>query len=231
MNQELIRSIVKEIVLNSLQSAPQGIPIAISNRHIHLSPEHVERLFGRGYQLTELRDLSQPNQFAAKETVTLIGPKGKIPNVRVLGPARGQTQVEVSRFDGYTLGVRPPIRDSGDLANSASITIQGPRGQLTIKEGLICAARHIHMHSTDSVAFGLNNGDRVQVKIQGERGLTFSNVLVRVSPNYRLEMHIDIDEANAADLQKGQIGELIGPPSPQVPSESGGCRCGCKGKG
>jgi putative phosphotransacetylase len=207
MDKEKIRVIVEEIVKNSLQKSMM-VPIAASNRHIHLSPEHVERLFGRGYELTILKDLSQPNQFAAKETVTLIGPKGKIPNVRVLGPARGSTQVEVSLFDGFTLGVKPPIRNSGDIKGSEPITIQGPRGQITIKEGLICVARHIHMHTSDGTSFGLSDGDLVQVKVDGVRGVIFSNVLIRVSPKYKLEMHIDLDEANAAGIKNGQLGEI-----------------------
>ncbi|OLS35612.1 hypothetical protein BTR25_19505 [Bacillus sp. MRMR6] len=185
------------------------VPIAVSNRHIHLSPEHVERLFGRGYQLNKLKDLSQPNQFAAKETVTLIGPKGKIANVRVLGPSRGSTQVEVSLFDGFTLGVKPPIRNSGDIKGSAPIMIQGPRGQIKIDEGLICAARHIHMHTSDAVHYEVADGDLVQVKVEGQRGIIFSNVLIRVSPKYKLEMHIDLDEANAANIKNGQLGEII----------------------
>jgi putative phosphotransacetylase len=208
MNKEKIRVIVEEIVKNSLQKS-KLVPIAASNRHIHLSPEHVERLFGRGYKLSKLKDLSQPNQFAAKETVTLIGPKGKLQNVRVLGPARGSTQVEVSLFDGFTLGVKPPIRNSGDIKGSEPITIQGPRGQITINEGLICAARHIHMHTNDGEAFGVKDGDLVQVKVDGVRGVIFSNVLIRVSPKYKLEMHIDLDEANAAGIKNGQLGEII----------------------
>ncbi|MGG1675331.1 phosphate propanoyltransferase [Neobacillus sp. NRS-1170] len=208
MDKEKIRELVKEIVKNTLQNVKQ-VPIAASNRHIHLSPEHVERLFGRGYQLNKLKDLSQPNQFAAKETVTLIGPKGKIPNVRVLGPSRGNTQVEVSLFDGFTIGVKPPVRNSGDIKGSESITIQGPRGQITINEGLICAARHIHMHTSDGEAFGVEDGDVVQVKVDGPRGITFSNVLIRVSPKYKLEMHIDLDEANAANIKNGQLGEIV----------------------
>ena len=208
MDKEKIRVLVEEIVKATLKQ-PRQIPIAASNRHIHLSPEHVDRLFGKGHQLNKLKDLSQPNQFAAKETVTLIGPKGKIQNVRVLGPARGSTQVEVSLFDGFTLGVKPPIRNSGDIKGSGAITIQGPRGQVTINEGLICAARHIHMHTSDGESFGVSDGDRVQVKVEGERGVIFSNVLIRVSPKYKLEMHIDIDEANAANIKNGQIGEIV----------------------
>ncbi|WP_342431353.1 phosphate propanoyltransferase [Neobacillus sp. FSL H8-0543] len=208
MNKEAIREIVQEIVRNTLQQSKK-VPIAASNRHIHLSPEHVERLFGRGYKLNKLKDLSQPNQFAAKETVTLIGPKGKIANVRVLGPARGSTQAEISLFDGFSLGVKPPIRTSGDIKGSEAITIQGPRGQVTIEEGLICAARHIHMHTIDGEAFGVHDGDHVQVKVDGERGVIFSNVLIRISSKYKLEMHLDLDEANAANIKNGQLGEIV----------------------
>lgn len=230
MDELFIRNIVKEVVLKNLGSSKE-IPIAVSNRHIHLSPEDLELLFGKGYQLTKQKDLSQPNQFAAKEMVTLIGPKGKIPKVRILGPSRGQTQVEVSRFDGFVLGAQPPIRNSGVLKDSAPITVQGPRGQITLKEGLICAARHIHMHTSDGEVFGLKDGDHVQVKVEGVRGLIFSNVLVRVSPKYRLEMHIDLDEANAAEITNGQMGEIIGiTSSSKTQSKTGGCSCGCKSK-
>lgn len=208
MEKERLKEIVREVVMNSIQKTKM-VPIAASNRHIHLSPLHVERLFGHGYHLKRLKNLSQPNQFAAEETVTLIGPKGSISNVRVLGPSRGKTQVEISIFDGFTLGVKPSIRHSGDIQDSASIIIKGPCGQITIYEGLICAARHIHMHPDDSNCFGVSDGDTVQVKVEGERGVIFSNVLIRVSPKYKLEMHIDLDEANAANIQNGQLGEII----------------------
>ncbi|HLO11422.1 MAG TPA: phosphate propanoyltransferase [Pseudoneobacillus sp.] len=202
---------MKEVTIRALASeqTKQEIPIAVSNRHVHLSKDHVERLFGRNYQLNKLKDLSQPGQFASKETVTIIGPKGKIEKVRVLGPARGDTQVEVSLFDGFTLGITPPLRDSGDIAGTPSVIIQGPRGQLKIEQGLICAARHIHMHPDDASIFNVTNGQRVQIKVNGQRGITFDNVLIRVSPKYKLEMHIDLDEANAAQIKNGQIGLLI----------------------
>lgn len=227
MDREKIKALVQEIVQNSLQQTTKMIPIAVSNRHIHLSIEHVERLFGRGYKLQKHKDLSQPNQFAAKETVTLIGPKGRIQQVRVLGPARGNTQVEISLFDGFTLGVTPPLRNSGDIQGSEAITIMGPRGRLTLKEGLICAARHIHMHPSDAERLLVKEGDRVQVKVDGERGVIFSNVLIRVSEKYKLEMHIDLDEANAAHIKNGQLGEIVAVEKPL--NESEGCGCGCKG--
>ncbi|MFE7064822.1 phosphate propanoyltransferase [Sutcliffiella sp. NPDC057660] len=229
MDREKIKALVQEVVKNSLGQSAKMVPIAASNRHIHLSKAHVERLFGRGYKLQKQKELSQPGQFAAKETVTLIGPKGKIEKVRVLGPARGDTQVEVSLFDGFTLGVKPPLRQSGNIQGSESITIQGPRGQLNLKEGLICAARHIHMHPSDAEAFKVSDGDLVQVKVDGERGVIFTNVLIRSSERYKLEMHIDLDEANAAGLQNGKLGEIIAIERPS--KEIGGCGCGCNGKG
>jgi putative phosphotransacetylase len=211
VDQNELVQLIKEVTIQVLaQNQTQSeVPIAVSNRHVHLSKEHVERLFGRGYQLNKLKDLSQPGQFACKETVTLIGPKGKVEKVRVLGPARGDTQIEVSLYDGFSLGITPPIRDSGDIEGTPSVIIHGPRGQLKVEKGLICAARHIHMHSDDAVRFNVTNGQRVQVKVQGQRGVVFDNVLIRVSPKYRLEMHIDLDEANAAQIKNGQIGVII----------------------
>jgi putative phosphotransacetylase len=207
---ELVQ-LIREVTLKALATnqVKLEVPIAVSNRHIHLSKEHVERLFGRNYQLNKLKDLSQPGQFACKETITLIGPKGKLEKVRVLGPARGDTQIEISLNDGYTLGIAPPIRDSGDIEATPSVTIQGPRGQLKVDQGLICAARHIHMGPDDATRFQVTNGQRVQVKVTGQRGVIFDNVLIRVSPTYNLEMHIDVDEANAAQIKNGQLGVLI----------------------
>ncbi len=229
MDRATIKALVQEVVQNTMQTAKKQVPIAVSNRHVNLSPEHVERLFGRGYELKKLKDLSQPNQFAAKETVTLIGPKGRIPNVRVLGPARGKTQVEISLFDGFTLGVTPPIRQSGELEGSESIILMGPRGQLKLEEGLICASRHIHMHPDDGENFGVKDGDMVDIKVDGPRGVTYTNVLIRISLKYRLEMHIDLDEANAANIKNGQHGEITAIKC--SPDSKGGCGCGCKGKG
>ena len=211
MEQNELVQLIKEATFRVLAKSETKleVPIGVSNRHIHLSKEHVERLFDRNYQLNKWKDLSQPGQFASKETVTLIGPKGKIEKVRVLGPARGDTQVEVSLFDGYTLGITPPIRDSGDIDGTPSISIQGPRGQFKVDQGLICAARHIHMNPDDAARFQVTSGQRVQVRVAGQRGVTFDNVLIRVSPRYMLEMHIDVDEANAAQIKNGQLGVII----------------------
>jgi acetate kinase len=185
------------------------VPVGVSNRHIHLSQEHLDILFGPGYQLRKLKDLKQYGQYAAEETVTLIGPKGKINNVRILGPVRKQTQVEVSRTDSYLLGVDPPIRDSGDLKGSAGITIKGPRGEVTIDEGVIIAFRHIHFSLEDAKRFGVKDKQLVKVEVEGTRSLILENVLCRVHKDYRLEFHIDTDEANAAGLRTGMEVEVI----------------------
>lgn len=194
---------------NADQLEDRQIPVGISNRHVHLSPEHVEVLFGSGYALTRANDLSQPGQFTCRETVTIVGPQGVQEKVRVLGPCRGRTQVEISISDCFKLGVRAPIRDSGDLGGSAGISIVGPVGSVTIPEGCIIANRHIHMHTSDAARLGLRNGDRVSVRAKGPRSVTYSEVLVRVSENYRLEMHLDIDEANAVGLKNGDPVEVL----------------------
>ena len=181
--------------------SPGPVPIAISGRHVHLDRAAMDALFGEGSELTVYRNLSQPGQFAARETVTLVGPRGRIERVRVLGPLRRATQVEISRTDEFALGVDAPIRASGKIEGSAPITLEGPAGTLHLTEGLICAWRHIHMTTADAEAYGVADGDQVEVAIRGgERDLTFGDVLVRVKDSYVLEMHIDTDEANAAEL-------------------------------
>ncbi len=184
-------------------------PIGISNRHIHLSVEHIQILFGPGYELHPAKDLKQPGQFAAEESVSIVGPKGHIDGVRVLGPSRNHTQIEVSMTDAFKLGVKPPVRDSGDLAGTPGIDIIGPKGRVTVNDGVILAGRHVHMHTSDAEALGLQDKDHVKVRVPGERGLVFDNVLVRVSPSYTLEMHVDTDEANACLLKNGQTVEII----------------------
>lgn len=185
------------------------VPVGVSNRHIHLSRQHLEQLFGPGYELRKQKDLKQYGQYAAEETVTLIGPKGKISNVRILGPLRKQTQVEVSRTDSYLLGIDPPIRDSGDLKGSEGITIEGPRGRIAIEEGVILAFRHIHFSVEDAERFGVKDKQLVAVEVEGTRSLILENVLCRVHKDYRLEFHIDTDEANAAGLKNGMEVEVI----------------------
>ncbi len=180
------------------------VPVGVSNRHIHLTREHLEILFGKGYELTPLKDLSQPGQYACKELLTIVGPSLRpIENVRVLGPLRKQSQVEISRTDSYVLKVKPPVRESGKLDGSAGITIIGPKGVVSLEEGCIIANRHIHMSVEEGAAFGLKDGDYVTVEADGERRTRFYDVQVRVSEAFRLEMHIDTDDANAAGIGNG----------------------------
>jgi acetate kinase len=189
---------------------PGPIPIAISARHIHLTQEALEILFGKGAKLTPRNDLSQPGQYACNETLNVIGPRRRIDNVRILGPLRPKCQVEVSRTDEFHLGVDAPVRHSGHTEGSAPITLEGPKGTLTLSEGLICAWRHIHMHPDDARAYGVQDGDEVQVGVSGgPRDLVFGDVVVRVSEKFRLEMHIDTDEANAAELSQAAKGDLV----------------------
>jgi acetate kinase len=197
------------LMTKNLKLSKKSIPIAVSARHVHLTQETVEKLFGTGYQLTVLRPLSQPGQFAANETVTLVGPRNKIENVRILGPCRHFNQVEISRTDEFYLGIDAPVRESGNVSNSPGITIVGPKGSVTLHEGVICAWRHIHMPPNDALEFGVEDKDLVSVEVNtGEKSLIFNNVLIRVSDKFKLEMHIDTDEANAAEICQGYHGEL-----------------------
>lgn len=193
-------------LLSSVTSvvADLGIPTGVSNRHVHLCQADIEALFGAGYQLTPIKELKQPGQFAAKECVTIVGPKGSIQRVRVLGPARAETQLEVSKADCYTLGVQAPVRESGDLTSSADALLVGAAGFCHLDSKVICAQRHIHMNQEDAMRFQVQNGQRVKVRAGGGCGLVFEQVVVRVSPAYALEFHIDTDEANAAGLRSGQ---------------------------
>ncbi|MCF2937087.1 phosphate propanoyltransferase [Paenibacillus alkaliterrae] len=185
------------------------VPVGVSARHIHLSEEHVEILFGKGYSLTEMKPLSQPGQYAANETVAVVGPKGTFAKVRILGPTRKRTQLEVSRTDAFALGVNAPVRESGDIAGSAGIRLQGPAGEVEIEAGVIVAARHIHFHTSDAERFDIADKQRLRVRIGGDRGLIFENVVARVSEQYALDMHIDTDEANAAGVKNGDTAEIM----------------------
>lgn len=191
--------------------APVGdIPVGVSNRHIHLTREHVDILFGKGYELTKLKDLSQPGQYACKEQCTLIGPSMRaIEGVRVLGPERKKSQVEISRTDSFTLKVKPPVRESGDVAGSAPVTIIGPKGIVTLDEGCIIANRHIHMSEEEGARYGVKDGDYVDVELNGERRSLFYDVQIRVNKDFRLEMHIDTDDANAAGVGNGAKVRMI----------------------
>ncbi len=187
------------------------IPIAVSARHIHLTREAMDALFGPGSELTSYRPLSQPGQFACHERLNIVGPRGRIDGVRILGPLRPACQVEISRTDEFHLGVDAPVRHSGDVKGTAPIILEGPKGTLHLQEGLICAWRHIHMHPDDAARYGVKDRDEVMVEIRGgDRDLIFADVVVRVSPKYALEMHIDTDEANAAELPPKSEGSLVG---------------------
>ncbi|SDT47580.1 putative phosphotransacetylase [Paenibacillaceae bacterium GAS479] len=188
----------------------KSVPVGVSARHIHLSQEHVEALFGPGYELTEFKPLSQPGQYAANETVAVKGAKGSFPKVRILGPARKATQLEISRTDAFAIGVNAPVRESGNIAGSAGITITGPAGEVTIEEGVIVAARHIHFHTSDAANWGIEDQQLLKVRVGGERGVVFENVVARVHETFALDMHIDTDEANAAGVKNGDTAEVIG---------------------
>lgn len=186
------------------------VPVGVSNRHIHLTREHVEILFGKGYQLTKIKDLSQPGQYACKEQLTIIGPSMRsIEGVRVLGPERKRSQVEISRTDSFVLKVKPPVRESGDLDGSAPITVVGPKGIVTLSEGCIIANRHIHMSEEEGKAYGVTDGEYCDVELYGERRSLFYDVQIRVHKDFRLEMHIDTDDANAAGVGNGTKVRLI----------------------
>lgn len=185
------------------------IPIGVSNRHIHLKREDLDQLFGEGYQLTTAKELSQPGEFAANETVRVIGPKGEFPAVRILGPLRKFTQLEICKTDSFSLGVKAPLRASGKIAGTPGIKLVGPKGELEIQEGVIVAERHIHMTQADAEKYNVQDGDYVSVKSAGERSLVFNQVLIRVKDTYALDMHIDTDEANAAGLRTGDQVEIM----------------------
>ena len=194
---------VMELLLEVLNDGKNGgneIPVGISNRHIHLSQADLDALFGAGYQLTKIKDLSQPGQYACKETLTIAGPKGAIEKVRILGPVRKETQIEVLAGDSFKLGASGAVRMSGDLAGTPGITLIGPKGSVQTKEGLIVAQRHIHMTLADASRLGVKNGDIVDIKVTGPRGGVLSNVAIRANDSSALESHIDTEEANGLGL-------------------------------
>ena len=208
LNALSIEAIVKKIVSEMESPAPAAdlsIPVGISNRHIHLSREDLDTLFGKGYELTPIKDLSQPGQYACKEQLTIIGPSMRpIEGVRVLGPIRKQSQVEISVTDSFVLKVKPPVRESGSLAGSAPITIIGPKGIVTLSEGCIIANRHIHMAPADAARFGVKDGDYIDVDaMTGTKRTSWFDVQVRVSDKFCLEMHVDTDDANAVGFKNG----------------------------
>lgn len=184
------------------------LPIALSNKHVHLSQADVDALFGEGYQLTPFKPLSQPGQYACEEKVTVVGPKGQ-QTMRVLGPVRPESQVEVSLADARGLGLAVPVRQSGDVEGTPGCKLVGPKGEVEITEGVIIAARHIHLYPETAETYGLKDGDIVSIQTNGERALIMNNVLVRAGEGNADEVHIDTDEANACNLDSGMMVEII----------------------
>lgn len=201
---------ITRMVLQAIESTKENesrmtVPVGVSARHIHLTKEDVETLFGAGYELTKKKEL-MGGQFAANEQCTIVGLKLRaIENVRILGPVRSKSQVEISATDARTLGVNAPLRQSGDVAGSAPVALVGPKGVVYLKEGCIVAARHIHMTPAEAAAASLNDGDYVSVRMGNERGAVLDNVKIRVDESFSLEMHIDTDEANACQVKQGDF--------------------------
>ena len=213
MEQQTVEMITQLVLqtLGKMEEKSNGyqVPVGVSARHIHLTQEHVEALFGEGYQLTKKKDL-MGGQYACNETVTVVGLKLRaIENVRVLGPTRKASQLEVSATDAMKLGIKAPIRESGNVAGSAPIAVVGPKGAIYLKEGCIIAMRHIHMSPADAQAAGVHDGDIVSVKADNERGTVFNQVKIRVHDTFTLEMHIDTDEANASQIKTGDKVTII----------------------
>jgi acetate kinase len=204
MAREALRAINRSYITRVLETQQQQpFLLEVSAHHIHLTQEHVEALFGPGHQLTKHADLSQPGQYACKEQLTIVGPKGSIERVRVLGPARKYTQIEIAMTEQFKVGVHPPIRESGDIADSPGCTLKGRAGSVKLERGVICALRHVHMTPEDALRYGVRDKSYVRVRVTGDRELVFGDVLVRVDPSFALAMHIDTDEANAANVKTG----------------------------
>ena len=193
------------------------VPVAISARHVHLTAANIERLFGAGYELHARTPLKQPGQFAAEETVTLVGPKGELGHVRIVGPARDEDQVEISRTDEVGLGLDAPVRASGELGHTPGIEVVGPAGRVRLDHGVVLAQRHLHLSPQEAAQLGLYNHQRVQAALSGHgRDLIFQDVIVRVSPHYRLELHLDTDEGNAAGVMPGDRARILRNPGPRA---------------
>lgn len=199
-NNEIIKIVTERVIKKLKEYNDFKIPVGVSNRHVHVSQEDLEVLFGKGYELTKKSVLKQPGQYASNETVTIRGPKGEFERVRILGPVRAKSQVEISKTDSFRLGIKPPIRESGKLDGTPGIEIIGPKGKIVLSYGAIIAFRHIHMTPEQALAMGLRDNEIVDVETFGERKGIFGDVLVRVSDKSALEMHVDVDEANAFSL-------------------------------
>jgi putative phosphotransacetylase len=210
--EEAKRLVTLTVCVKLAEQKQYYIPAAVSARHIHLSAADRDALLGPGYALHKMRPLSQPGQFACEEKLAIVGPKGRIEGVRILGPERPETQVEVSMTDTFALGIAPNVRMSGDIAGTPGCKLVGPKGELTLTKGVIVAARHLHMSAQEAEAFGLKNGDVVSVRKGGARATTLGNIVVRAGDGHSLELHIDTDEANAAAIGCGDLLELAWEP-------------------
>jgi acetate kinase len=209
MAREALRALSRSYITRVLDAQKQQpFLVEISAHHIHLTQEHVEALFGKGHQLTKHADLSQPGQYACKEQLAIVGPKGRIERVRILGPARKYTQVEIAMTEQFKLGIAPPIRESGDITDTPGCILESPKGSVPIDRGVICALRHVHMSPEDALRYGVRDKSFVRVRIGGDRELVFGDVLVRVDPSFKLAMHIDTDEGNAANVKTGAKGYI-----------------------
>ncbi|MDO5544606.1 MAG: phosphate propanoyltransferase [Eubacteriales bacterium] len=210
ITQEQLAQIVAQAVRAELQKRSRQVPVGISVRHIHLSRGDVDRLFGRNYQLTPKKQLSQPGQYACEECLDVIGPKGELKKVRILGPERKAAQIELAQTDCRNIGISAPVRSSGDTAGTPGITLRGPLGEIYVPEGVIIADRHLHMSAAEAAAFGLKDGDRVQIQIGGVKPGILGNVLVRAGNGHSLDLHIDTDDGNAFLLRQGQMVTVLG---------------------
>ena len=210
ITQDQLVAIVTEAVQQELKKRSRQVPVGISVRHIHLSRTDVDRLYGRNYQLTPKKKLSQPGQYACEECLDVIGPKGELKRVRILGPERSATQVELAQTDCRNIGVEAPVRSSGHIAGTPGIRLRGPLGEIGIKEGVIIADRHLHMSETEAASFGLKDGDHVRIRIDGCKPGVMGGVLVRAGRAHALDLHIDTDDGNAFLLKQGQLVTVLG---------------------
>ncbi len=215
VDRKLVEQIVREIVLRQVGGPPEkpNLVVSISARHVHLSPEHVEILFGPGHELTVMKDLYQDGYYAAQETVMVVGPKRRmLPTVRILGPPRGASQVELSFTDGISLGIDLPVRASGKIEGTPGCVLVGPKGVVDLAQGVIRAERHVHMGPADAAHYGVKSGDRMSLRVHSDScSAVFENLLVRVGEKIKLEVHLDTDEGNAADLDHAEHVELFKP--------------------
>lgn len=210
VTQEQLVQIVAAAVQKALAAQARRVPVGISVRHIHVSRADLDALFGRDYQLTPKKALSQPGQFAAEECLDIIGPKGTLQKVRILGPLRSATQIELAQTDCRTIGINAPVRSSGHTAGTPGATLRGPLGQVSVPEGVIIADRHIHLSPAEAAAYGLQDGDRVRVGIDGVKPGVLGGVLVRANPACAMDFHIDTDDGNAFQLTQGQLVTILG---------------------